>query len=370
MGQNVNYLLGGQQNLLGADPEVYRQQLVQQEQQRIAAMPPQQGLAAALGGLLGRGVANVANDRGFLEVTNPVLQKLTKIQGIYDSAIKESDPNDPLSFYKSLQTKFANEGLGQQAMMAAVEGKKFEGENIKTESARTELYKNNLPLLNADIAKYREAGDDKKANELADMLGRFQVKEDRASALQNAEILYKQAATDAQRAQASKLMSDAKEGKINIVQTPASMGNPATITIIRDGKIESQTPVMSLPAPGAAPAEAPKKGEKKDGSSYFIQPAAPATGNVAAAQSAVSLPSTGTISMPSAYQAPARQPIPSANLAQQLGFGSAPVAAPSTQIQYTPEQYRDAAILRLNPNINLNALSEADKQIIAQQLGL
>jgi hypothetical protein len=40
-----------------------------------------------------------------------------------------------------------------------------------------------------------------------------------------------------------------------------------------------------------------------------------------------------------------------------------------TPANYTREN-RDAAILRINPNINLNAISEADKQIIAQQLGL
>ena len=37
MGQNVNYLLGGQSQMLGADPELYRQQLIQQEQARISA---------------------------------------------------------------------------------------------------------------------------------------------------------------------------------------------------------------------------------------------------------------------------------------------------------------------------------------------
>lgn len=370
MGQNVNYLLGGSSQLLGADPEVYRQQLVQQEQARIAAMPQQNQLGATIGSMLGRGIANVAQDRNFFEVTNPVLQKLTKIQDVYDTSMKEADPNDPLSFYTSLQKNFAAAGLGQQALMAQVEGKKYEDLNLKTEATRTEVYKNNLPLLNADIAKFRAAGNDEKANQLADMLGRFQVKEDRAAALQNVEILYKSAATDAQRAQAEKLRTDAKEGKVQIVQTPASMGNPATISVYRDGKLESQTAVNPTAVPGAAtPTEAPKKGDKKDGSAYFINPAPAASGNVAAAQSVIAAPNLGNVSIPAAYQSPARQAIPSANLAQQLGFGSAPAVAP-TQMQYTPEQYRDAAILRLNPNINLNALSESDKQIIAQQLGL
>lgn len=297
MGQNVNYLLGGQSQMLGADPELYRQQLIQQEQQRIAAMPQQNQLGATIGGLLGRGIGNLTQGNGFFDVTNPVLQKLTKIQDIYSNSMQQSDPNDPASFYKSLQKNFADAGLGQQAMMALQEYKKFESENIKTESARTELYKNNLPLLNADIAKFREAGDDKKANELADMLGRFQVKEDRAAAIQNAELLYKNAATDAQRAQAAHLMTQAKEGKVQIVQTPASMGNPAMISVYRDGKLESQSAVAA-PLPGTSTTEPPKKGERPPLNSFGGTPgAAPAPTATATTPSAPMQASNTTVSL-------------------------------------------------------------------------
>ena len=126
MGQPVNPLLGNQQALLGADPELYRQQLIQQEQARIGALPAQNQLGAQLGSLLGRGVVNVAQDRGFFEVTNPVLQNLTKIQNVYNTAMQGSDPNDPLSFYRNLQTGFADAGLGQQALMAAQELRRVE----------------------------------------------------------------------------------------------------------------------------------------------------------------------------------------------------------------------------------------------------
>ena len=70
MGQNVNYLLGNQSQLLGADPETYRQQLIQAKQARINAMPVQNQVGAQLGNLLGRGLTNVAQDRIFFEVTN------------------------------------------------------------------------------------------------------------------------------------------------------------------------------------------------------------------------------------------------------------------------------------------------------------
>ena len=130
MGQPVNPLLGNQQLLLGADPELYRQQLIQQEQQRIAALPAQSQLGAQLGTLLGRGLVNVAQDRGFFEVTNPVLQNLTKIQSVYNTAMQNSDPNDPLSFYKNLHTGFAEAGLGQQALMATQELRRVEEEQL------------------------------------------------------------------------------------------------------------------------------------------------------------------------------------------------------------------------------------------------
>jgi hypothetical protein len=379
MGQNVNYLLGGQNQLLGADPELYRQQLIQQEQQRIAAMPAMNQLGATVGGLLGRGIGNLVQDRNFFEVTNPVLQKLTKIQEIYDTSIQQSDPNDPLSFYTNLQKNFAGAGLGQQAMMAQVEGKKFEETNLKGEKLKTEVYTSNPQLLDAQIAKARTAGDNELADRLAQQRGQIQVNIDMARQKDAVDILLRQAQTEAQRAQAANLYTQAKEGKVQIVQTPGGVGpngvTPPTISVFRDGKLESQTPVVGPTPPPAT--EVPKKGEKKD-TAWFQQFTAQgqqqqqttptATGNVATAQQTVAIPSAN-MSMPSGYQTPGRQSIPSANIQQQLGFGSAPTAAP-TQIQYTPEQYRDAAILRLNPNINLNALSESDKQIIAKQLGL
>ena len=179
MGQNVNYLLGNQQTMLGADPELYRQQLIQQEQQRIAALPAQNQLGAQLGTLLGRGLVNVAQDRGFFEVTNPVLQKLTSIQGIYNQAMQAADPNDPLSFYKELQTRFAEAGLGQQSMMAAQELRrvqaeevKLSGEKIKTKSAQVDYYAKNPDELMSEITKQRALGTEEgnnKANELLAM---------------------------------------------------------------------------------------------------------------------------------------------------------------------------------------------------------
>jgi hypothetical protein len=303
MGQNVNYLLGGQNQLLGADPELYRQQLIQQEQQRIGAMPQMNQLGATVGGLLGRGIGNLAQDRNFFEVTNPVLQKLTKIQDIYDTSIKQSDPNDPLSFYTNLQKNFAGAGLGQQAMMAQVEGKKFEETNLKGEKLKTEVYTQNPQLLDAQIAKARDAGDNELADRLAQQRGQIQVKIDLDRSKEAADILLRQAQTEAQRAQAENLRTQAREGKVQIVQTPGGVGpngvTPPTISVFRDGKLESQTPVVG--AAPAAPTEAPKKGERPPLSSFTPQATPAAASTPAATPTAPSAPLAATNTTVSLY---------------------------------------------------------------------
>lgn len=295
MGQNVNYLLGGQNQLLGADPELYRQQLIQQEQQRIGAMQPQQGLAAQLGGLLGRGIANVSQDRNFFEVTNPVLQKLTKIQDIYDTSIKASDPNDPLSFYTNLQKNFAAAGLGQQAMMAQVEAKKFEDMGLKSEQLKTQVYKENPQLLDAQIAKARDAGDDALANRLAEQRGQIQVKIDLDRAKEIADINYKNAATEAQRAQAGKLAQDIESGKFDWKVINDVTGTPTHMAKIN--KKTGETTYEPIALPGAAPVSGgkptAKPGERPPLTSFGPGGAAPTN----AAPAPVATPTTPSAPM-------------------------------------------------------------------------
>lgn len=229
MGQNVNYLLGGQNQLLGADPELYRQQLIQQEQQRIAAMPQQTQLGAQVGSLLGRGIANVFQDRNFFEVTNPVLQKLTKIQDVYDTSMRQADPNDPLSFYTTLQKNFAEAGLGQQAMMASVEMKKFEDSNLKSEQLKTQVYKENPQLLDAQIAKAREAGDDTLANRLAEQRGQIQVKLDMDRSKEAAQIGLIGAQTAQAKAAAANYATQAADNKVSVTSIPDGNGGATII---------------------------------------------------------------------------------------------------------------------------------------------
>ena len=249
---------------MGADPELYRQQLIQQEQARIGAMPVQNQLGAQLGGLFGRGISNIANDRGFFEVTNPVLQNLQKIQNIYDTSMKEADPNDPMSFYTTLQKNFASQGLGRQALMAQVEGQKFEEQGLKTEAAKTALYKANPALLDTQIAKARDTGNDKLANQLAEQRGQIQVQVNLDRQKELAQIALIGAQTEAQRAQASKLYKDVEEGKVTVTTVPDRFGGATIVFSDKDGNIikehKVQSPILSPEVPGANPPPAQPPG--------------------------------------------------------------------------------------------------------------
>lgn len=269
MGQPVNPLLGNQQALLGADPELYRQQLIQQEQARIGALPAQSQLGAQLGSLLGRGLVNVAQDRGFFEVTNPVLQKLTSVQNVYNTAMQNSDPNDPLSFYRELQTRFADAGLGQQALMATQELRrvqtevdKAKGEGLKLEAAQIELYSKNPDKLTSDIATFRSQGNDTKANELSGLLSKITLRQDTQQAKDLADIALRNAQTDAQKAQANRLNQEIETGKYDWKVITDITGAPVSMAKIdkRTGKTEYEAiPDSAIARPKAAPATKPSQ---------------------------------------------------------------------------------------------------------------
>jgi hypothetical protein len=265
MGQNVNYLLGNQQTMLGADPELYRQQLIQAEQARIQSLPPQQALGAQLGTLLGRGLVNVAQDRGFFEVTNPVLQRLTTIQNIYNTAMQSADPNDPLSFYKELQTRFADAGLGQQAMMATQELRKVEGEvekakgeKLKTQVLETEVYTKNPTLLDEQIAKARDAGNDTLANRLAEQRGQIQVNIDRNRQKEDLDMAVRRSNIAVNEAQVDKIKKDIDTGKVTVQTVPDGFGGATIIVLDKAGKLVQEYKVGGLPTGGTSTTPAAK----------------------------------------------------------------------------------------------------------------
>jgi len=241
MGLPTNYLLGNSQTMLGADPELYRQQLVQAEQARIQALPPQQALAAQLGTLFGRGLGNVVQGQNFFEV------------------------NDPLSFYKELQTRFTDAGLGQQAMMATqelrrveTEAEKFKGEKLKTQALETELYTKNPTLLDEQIAKARDAGNDTLANRLSEQRGQIQVNIDRNRQKEDLEMAVRRSSIAVNEAQVDKLKKDIDTGKVTVQTVPDGFGGATVIVLDRAGKLVQEYKVGGLPTGGTTTTPAAK----------------------------------------------------------------------------------------------------------------
>lgn len=339
MGQPTNLLLGGQAGLLGADPELYRQQLLQQEQARVAAMPAQNQLAGTLGGLLGRGISNVAQDRGFFEVTNPVLQKLTDIQGVYNRALQESDPNDPLSFYKNLQAGFADRGLGQQALMAAQELRKVEEQDLKTAALKTEVYKKNPALLDAQIEKARNERNDTLANQLAQQRGQIQVQIDMDRAKDSAQLGLLGAQTETQRALAKKYATEVDQGKVTATTITDRDGGGTIIYADKTGKevnrivVTSQAMQDYLAGKGEKPGTPPKGERRPLGTFGGTQPPA------AVAQPVDSSAGSSMPAIESPVAAPVASPVSAPAVAAQLA-----ALDPQTRIYYAA---RDPVLVAL-----------------------
>jgi hypothetical protein len=251
------------------------------------------------------------------------------------------------AFYNEANTGFAGAGLGQQALMATQELKKFEDMDVKSQSAKLDLYSKNPDLLQTDIAKFRDQGNDAKANELAGYLGKITAKQDLDRAKEVADIALRNAQTATQKAQAGRLAQEIESGKFDWKVINDITGAPTHMAKIN--KKTGETTYEPITLPGGAPAPAKPgttpKGERRPLDSFGVtQPAAGVSAQ----------PSITDRVMSSAQQ--------------MLNLPGA-VASAAVPANFTREN-RDAAILRINPNINLNAISEADKQLIAQQLGL
>ena len=114
------------QQVLQNDPEYLARQMAQQEIQRYQNFQnPQQGLASTSGALLGRGLANLFQGRGFFEVSDPTLRKVSKLQSLYNDAMKNFDPNNPGTAYATLAFTLAQTGYGREAALAAAEANKY-----------------------------------------------------------------------------------------------------------------------------------------------------------------------------------------------------------------------------------------------------
>jgi len=153
-----------------------------------------------------------------------------------------------------MQTRFAEAGLGQQAMMAAQELRKYEGENLKTEATRNQIYRDNPALLDDAIAKARDRGDDPLANRLAKQRGQIQIDIDAKRQKDALDLAVKQSNIKVNEAQIEKLKKDVDTGKITVQTVPDGFGGATVIVLDREGNKIQEYKVGGLPSGVGAPA--------------------------------------------------------------------------------------------------------------------
>jgi hypothetical protein len=167
--------LASQQLTTQTDPDIIRRQILQDRERQLSGITnPQQQLAARLGGLLGGGAVNLAQGRGFFEVSDPLLTKVTQIQGVYNDVASRIDPAaDPARFYSELQKAYGDAGLGREALAAANEAQKAKTTNMDFQLKETQLFEKNPELLAGRITTALEQGNEPEANRLANLNARL-----------------------------------------------------------------------------------------------------------------------------------------------------------------------------------------------------
>jgi hypothetical protein len=293
MGQSVNSQLGTGALGYGVDPDFLRSQILQQREKGFQQIQnPFQQAAARLGTILGGGISNLANDRGFFDVSDPLLTKVTQIQGIYNQVAQQVDPNaDPEKFFSTLQKAYAEQGMGQQALMAAQEGQKAKVTGMDIQLKETQLFEKNPELLAGRITSALESGNEAEANRLANLNAR--LTQDRELTLEA-----KKTAIAKDRAYISyqnKLASDEK-----FEYKPVDPSNPlaGNWKFDKSGKTDPQyVPVPAeLAAKFAPPSKDAKKSDKEKAplntfeTNTTTPPAAPATSSAAVPAAPVAAP--------------------------------------------------------------------------------
>lgn len=202
-----------------SDPEIVRRQILADREKQLSSISnPQQQLAARLGGLLGGGLVNVAQDRGFFEVNDPLLTKVTQIQGIYNQVASRVDPTaDPARFYSELQSAYSNAGLGREALAAAQEAQKAKGSALDLQLKETAALEKNPELIAGKIEAALKAGNEPEAMRLANLSTRLQ--EDRELTLEG-----KRVNIEKDRAYIAYQKALSEQGKYTV--TPLDPANP------------------------------------------------------------------------------------------------------------------------------------------------
>lgn len=362
MGQSVSQQLGSGSLGYGVDPDYLRSQILQQREKQFAAIQnPFQQAAARLGTILGGGIANLAQDRGFFEVNDPLLNKVTQIQGIYNQVASQVDPaTDPARFFSELQKAYSDAGMGQQALLAAQEAQKAKGSALDLQIKETTALEKNPELITGRIEDALKSGNEAEAMRLANLKTRLD--QDRELTLEGKRvgILKDKAYINYQN-------SLAEGGKYSI--QPVNKDDP-TQGFYRVNQKTGDITVVPLPKELADRYTAPKAGDNKgkpegklDKNKYIVG----GNTNVPSSSAASTMSSLDGIAIDTGDATAASVATPVQTTWSGVPINPKPVTNTSA---LTPMQERDFAIQRAFPNAVVSMLTEQQKAVLAQQLGL
>lgn len=316
-----------------SDPALVQRQILADREKQLAAITnPQQQLAARLGGLLGGGVVNLAQDRGFFDINDPLLTRVTQIQGIYNEVASRVDPAaDPAKFYSELQSAYSSAGLGREALAAAQEAQKSKGSALDLQIKETAVLEKNPELITGRIEAALQAGNEPEAMRLANLKTRLDQDRELTLESKRTNILKDKAYIAYQ----NKLASDEK-----FTFKPVDPMNP----LAGDWRIDQRGNREYVPFPDEVAAKISGTPKAKDGKEK-PNPAA--------------FDRSGSASTTTTAAAPTRE----------TTWSGVPVQ-PKPVTPLTPIQERDFAIQRAYPTIPVSSLTEEAKAQLAQQLGL
>ena len=210
------------QQILGNDPEYLTRQLYQQRLQGYMApyTTSQERSAAQLGGILGGGISNLFSGRGFFDISDPALQRVSDVNRLISEGLKDIDPTDPEAManaYGSIAKQLAAAGYAQPAALAASEAAKMkaaigagfkESSNYMTRDGSPALYKN---------GRYFDA----KGNELGPKDLRIIPKDSLGRIINTATAEGPAGGGDDQKTQAAKALAE-RRAKDKAAQTAAT----------------------------------------------------------------------------------------------------------------------------------------------------
>lgn len=318
-----------------SDPALVLQQAIANREKQYAAIAnPQQQLAARLGGLLGGGVVNLAQDRGFFDINDPLLNKVTQIQGVYNQVASRIDPaSDPAKFYSELQKAYTDAGLGREALAAAQEAQKAKTTGIDVQLKETQLYEKNPELLAGRIEEALRTNNEPEATRLANLNAR--LTQDRELAIEAKQTAI--AKDKAYIAYQNKLASDEKYEYKAVDPTNPLSGH---WKFDKTGKTEPQY----IPVPESVTKQLTTSPTKKDNKEK---------------------PDPSKFDRSNTSATPAAAAVP----AQQTTWSGVPMNAKPT-VPLTPMQERDFKLQTTYPTLVISTLPEEAKAELAKQLGL